>query len=213
MYIGEHIFNFSAFGPSSPWDEHNTIANAAVTRTMSSGRWAIDGIMGSGQSSFASQLHSFRTYQATATGCTPSSCLMGITLADGDNSVLSFVLPPVNSTGYLPLTITYMPVPVSASAPVPPLTNWTGADWMYFTVVSCPSGWITPYNSCAACPTGGYCPGGGRVWPLPGYWSFNEDSAPIACALPSACVGSLSSPQLNVDGSRDTQLCSEGYVS
>ena len=212
MYIDKQRINFSTFGPYSPWADGLAHVNSMTQPATRSGDWAVDLGGEADQSSLATRLHSFHPYQTAATDCTAPSCLYGILLADGDNSVLSFLLPPTNQTGYIPLTIDFLPVPVGATAPVPPLSNWTGSDWLYFTVVPCPVGWLTD-NTCVECPGGGYCPGGGRVWPLPGHWSFDETSAPVPCALPASCVGALVTQALSVSGSRDTQLCAEGYVS
>eukprot|EP00698_Gefionella_okellyi_P009013 TRINITY_DN225_c0_g2_i5.p1 TRINITY_DN225_c0_g2~~TRINITY_DN225_c0_g2_i5.p1 ORF type:complete len:1943 (-),score=426.69 TRINITY_DN225_c0_g2_i5:3476-9304(-) len=43
---------------------------------------------------------------------------------------------------------------------------------------------------CTSCPTGGLCPGGYRIWPLPGYWTPNEFSGVVFPCIPSvACIG------------------------
>jgi hypothetical protein len=46
-------------------------------------------------------------------------------------------------------------------------------------------------SECSPCPKGALCPGGRRVWPLPGYYTSSEDSADvIQCPAPSArCAG------------------------
>jgi len=71
-------------------------------------------------------------------------------------------------------------------------------------------------GDCLPCPTGGICPGGGRVWPLPGYWSWNEWQAPVACARVEACPGFSSSSSFsgtNTDAAfADTQQCTEAYT-
>ena len=144
-----------------------------------------------------------------------ASCVANITLQGSDNSVLMFTAPVFNLTGYLPLVITF-----NNSVDAPPaaisdgsfiaLKNWTGSDWMYYTAVQCDTGMIVGLY-CEPCPTGGYCPGGGRVWPLPGYWSFSETSVPVPCVLPQACPGALSNPTLAPDGTRFTEVCADGY--
>ena len=110
-----------------------------------------------------------------------------ISLLGDDNSVLSFSVPSLNKTGYLPLVIEYYP---DANYSVAPLHNFTGIDWLYYSVVECDTGFIVD-DECQPCPTGGYCPGGGRVWPIPGYWSFNETYPPTECTLPQICPGAL----------------------
>lgn len=78
------------------------------------------------------------------------------------------------------------------------------------------------YVPLALC-SGAYCPGGGRGWPLPGFWSFDENTEPIECPLAEACPGAVtlvnglpaaeaeSAPQAASatlpDGSRQTQVC------
>ena len=162
--------------------------------------------------------HRFHVLQSSHTvhSCTGTQCVANITLQGRDNSVLTFTAPVFNLTGYLPLVITYNNSADSASSTVhnssySALTTWTGRDWMYYTPVECDSGMIVGLY-CESCPTGGYCPGGGRVWPLPGYWSFSETSLPVACTLPQACPGALSSPLLNADGTRMTEVCADGYT-
>jgi hypothetical protein len=71
-------------------------------------------------------------------------------------------------------------------------------------------------GDCLPCPTGGICPGGGRVWPLPGYWSWNEWQAPVACARSEACPGYSSESSLGGGHTHnaytDTQQCTEAYT-
>ena len=88
--------------------------------------------------------------------------------------------------------------------------NWSAADALYVSLAPCDTGLLVG-ATCKACPAGGYCPGGGRVWPLPGYWSFDETALPQPCALPQACPGALSDPQTTANGQRLTSLCAEGY--
>ena len=67
-------------------------------------------------------------------------------------------------------------------------------------------------NSCSSCPAHATCPGGDRVWPLPGYWSPDELSPPYACPLPSSrCLGgSNSSCAVGYRGEL-CSLCADGY--
>jgi hypothetical protein len=44
-------------------------------------------------------------------------------------------------------------------------------------------------DRCKPCPAGGYCPGGGVVWPTKGYWSASEMSMPLQCKFAEACPG------------------------
>jgi hypothetical protein len=62
-----------------------------------------------------------------------------------------------------------------------------------------------------------YSPGGGRIWPSYGFWSYSEYQLPIACPISSSCPGvnastasiSSANPQANYV---DTQVCSSGYT-
>jgi len=71
------------------------------------------------------------------------------------------------------------------------------------------------FGGCLPCPTGGYCPGGGRVWPLPGYWSWSEYQTPIKCLVSDACPG-LDRTLVATGGAQqaiaDTQKCSVEYT-
>jgi hypothetical protein len=51
------------------------------------------------------------------------------------------------------------------------------------------AGAVRRSERCGPCPTGSYCPGGGVVWPLAGYWLTDAFSAPLPCAFPKACPG------------------------
>ena len=180
--------------------------------------WSTDSVLsdtGEGeQRGRQSQLaHRFHVTQSSSQ-CQPPTCYANITLQGHDNSVLSFTAPVLNNTGYLPLVITHRvvddgSVPVNSTQAA--AGNFTGPDWMYYTPVECDTGLIVGLY-CTPCPTGGYCPGGGRVWPLPGYWSFGETSPPVQCALPQACPGALSAATVQSDGSRATAVCAAGYV-
>jgi hypothetical protein len=56
-------------------------------------------------------------------------------------------------------------------------------------------------------------PGGGRVWPVPGYWSYTEYVEPSACPLDTeTCPGVDSAFALNTDSPWvDTSRCATGY--
>jgi hypothetical protein len=67
----------------------------------------------------------------------------------------------------------------------------------------CPErGWIGRGSNCRRCPAGGYCPGGNRIWPIPGYFNFGEFTGAVyQCQPPEErCIGSKYS------------LCGEGYT-
>jgi hypothetical protein len=77
-------------------------------------------------------------------------------------------------------------------------------------------------GGCLSCPTGGLCPGGGRVWPLLGYWSYSEWTTPVRCAVEEACPGvdgevAATTAQTNANGNdadpfTDTQRCAAAYT-
>jgi hypothetical protein len=75
-------------------------------------------------------------------------------------------------------------------------------------------------GGCLPCPPGGVCMGGGRVWPLFGYWSYSEWTAPVRCAVEEACPGvDADANGMDSDAFMNTQRysgarcadCAEGY--
>jgi len=67
------------------------------------------------------------------------------------------------------------------------------------------------------CFAAAFCPGGERVWPRSGFWSLDEYTAPVRCALETACPGALGEsaeyPVLYLpNGARNTRQCAEGYA-
>jgi len=71
-------------------------------------------------------------------------------------------------------------------------------------------------GGCLPCPAGGHCPGAGRVWPLPGWWSWNEYQAPVECIVEEACPGVVDARgtllSTNADNSGFTQTCGASYT-
>jgi hypothetical protein len=68
-------------------------------------------------------------------------------------------------------------------------------------------------DRCGPCPSGGYCPGGSVVWPLAGYWSVDEFTAPSACAFAIACPGvNLLAFEGGGGAKIDVSTCAVGYV-
>eukprot|EP00163_Fabomonas_tropica_P011925 TRINITY_DN2290_c0_g4_i8.p1 TRINITY_DN2290_c0_g4~~TRINITY_DN2290_c0_g4_i8.p1 ORF type:complete len:2770 (+),score=461.45 TRINITY_DN2290_c0_g4_i8:103-8412(+) len=67
----------------------------------------------------------------------------------------------------------------------------------------CPAeGYYGRGSDCIPCPTGGYCPGGYRIWPVEGWWNPGERSGGVwPCSEPARerCVGG------------QTSLCGVGY--
>ena len=153
-------------------------------------------------------LHVFSVMQTTSAP-PPLPVPSGFVFGGIDNSLLIFVSPPSNVSGFVPLTIRY----VNSDDPrVPAATStWIGTDWIYYSLIICDSGFISNYQ-CLPCPPGAFCPGGGRAWPIAGYWSFSENSVPVACAIPSACPGAVVDPVTLSTGERLTSVCAEGYT-
>ncbi|KNC55752.1 uncharacterized protein AMSG_11149 [Thecamonas trahens ATCC 50062] len=80
-----------------------------------------------------------------------------------NSSTLAIVTPSYAAEGYQTLNVTNIR---SASSIL--------ARTMYFTD-DCPQpGSFGRGIACRSCPEGAYCPGGFRMWPLPGYWTPNE---------------------------------------
>jgi len=76
-------------------------------------------------------------------------------------------------------------------------------------------------GQCAPCPEGAYCPGGGRMWPVPGYWSVDEWTVPTLCRVAEACPGvdltTALQPGPNgtiipTQANTGTALCATGYT-
>eukprot|EP00698_Gefionella_okellyi_P011631 TRINITY_DN3077_c0_g1_i1.p1 TRINITY_DN3077_c0_g1~~TRINITY_DN3077_c0_g1_i1.p1 ORF type:complete len:2771 (+),score=647.15 TRINITY_DN3077_c0_g1_i1:106-8418(+) len=89
--------------------------------------------------------------------------------------------------------------------------GWLTYSKMYFTE-DCPEeGQFGRGANCTACPTGAFCPGGYRLWALPGYWASSEFAGSISPCLPGHCLGGqemlCSAPYR---GSLCSQ-CNEGY--
>lgn len=74
-------------------------------------------------------------------------------------------------------------------------------------------------GECLACPDGGECPGGSRIYPKLGFWSANELVAPGKCDLEDACPGAVGQNSAyppvvsESSGERVTSRCAEreGY--
>ena len=66
-------------------------------------------------------------------------------------------------------------------------------------------------GGCLPCPQGAFCPGGGRAWPLPGYWSWSEYQAPTKCIVAEACPGYINMAGSDQTAFANTQTCATGY--
>ena len=99
-------------------------------------------------------------------------------------------------------------------------TTLNYSSLVYYTMSTCllvnefrPDG----SGGCEGCPSGGFCPGAGRVWPLPGYYGHTEYLAPVECTLPEACIGINSAVASGTpDGTFDyfgaDHKCAAGYT-
>jgi hypothetical protein len=113
---------------------------------------------------------------------------------------ISFLTPTVSVDAAREITDAngYATVTIKTSAG--PVVNLTSA---LVLVESCADiGWVGSGDTCRRCPVGGYCPGGGRIWPLPGYFSFGEFTGIVTRCRPplERCIGSQYS------------LCGFGYT-
>ena len=159
-----------------------------------------------------------------------TTVMMGGRRVDFEVNTLGLVVaaPFANATGYA--------LVVMDTAPNPNTTNVTTPFFTQVLVFYSPDEclgvgqWKTnPAGSgCLPCPKGGYCPGGGRVWPLQGWWSFTEWRAPGACLAAEACPGvdrqvqvhplltegnsTSASAATSAVAGVDTTMCSDGYV-
>eukprot|EP00698_Gefionella_okellyi_P010896 TRINITY_DN2859_c0_g1_i1.p1 TRINITY_DN2859_c0_g1~~TRINITY_DN2859_c0_g1_i1.p1 ORF type:complete len:2291 (+),score=488.31 TRINITY_DN2859_c0_g1_i1:743-6874(+) len=101
-------------------------------------------------------------------------------LSDG---FVAFTTDTINATGYQNLTF------------VNPDGGWTLFTKMVFYTDTCPNqGEYGNGLTCYPCPPGAFCPGGYRLWPLPGWWSASEESAEVVPCSPRRCRGGLGSP-------------------
>jgi len=70
---------------------------------------------------------------------------------------------------------------VRAASPSPVLQQLNYSELILYVESNCTA--VGTFGSdsqggCLPCPPGAYCPGGGRAWPLPGWWSLNQFQAP-----------------------------------
>eukprot|EP00698_Gefionella_okellyi_P003991 TRINITY_DN1369_c0_g1_i1.p1 TRINITY_DN1369_c0_g1~~TRINITY_DN1369_c0_g1_i1.p1 ORF type:complete len:4179 (+),score=776.41 TRINITY_DN1369_c0_g1_i1:1337-12538(+) len=93
-----------------------------------------------------------------------------------------------------------LPVNVSAETyqnmtVVNPDGGWQVMVEVVFLTNDCPfEGLFGRGLDCHVCTVGGYCPGGYRIWPLPGWFSFSEfDARVYPCTPPEACAGGRTS--------------------
>jgi len=88
---------------------------------------------------------------------------------------------------------------------------------LYYTSSNCLEGGTfgdDGRGGCELCPEGAYCPGGGRAWPLAGYWSVSEFVAPLSCLVPESCPG-VDAFAKSLSATVNTQVCATnlGYTN
>lgn len=107
--------------------------------------------------------------------------------AKGETVVL-FRSPPQNKTGYANLRAKNSD------------GGWTVQETFYYAQNCAVEGQVSTLEGCQSCPTGAECPGGDRMWPLEGYWTFDELAGEVwECQPQRRCQGGRHSP------------CAEGY--
>ena len=65
--------------------------------------------------------------------------------------------------------------------------------------------------NCTTCPHGGFCPGGNRVWPLPGFYAVGDLPPVFGCDPPEACLGGRGSPCAIAYEGIGCGACSDGF--
>jgi len=108
--------------------------------------------------------------------------------------------PVTNLTGYVNILV----------------TNPSGLSITYsglYITDECPeTGEFYNQGNCSNCPTTAYCPGGDRLWPIPGTWSPDSQTVPYPCPPPaSRCTGNLDSPCAEGYQGELCAFCQEGY--
>ena len=79
-----------------------------------------------------------------------------------------------------------------------------GTELVYAGSSCIAAGTFEVNGQCVACPPSATCPGGGRVWPLDGYWNTNEtDPRVYQCLYPPSRCG----------GTAGSSICGEGYAA
>jgi hypothetical protein len=92
------------------------------------------------------------------------------------------------------------------------LTAISSSEFAFYTDECPQEGQYGKGQQCWPCPEGGFCPGGYRIWPKPGYWNPGEDSGyVIACDPPEACLGGRRSACLDTYTGFVCGDCVKGY--
>ena len=129
------------------------------------------------------------------------------------NTSITTTIPPGLTEGYPRMLIT------SVNGNVTDYTGLFYVDRAASFSCTAEGQWFSN-GACLACPQGGYCPGGSRVWPYKAYWSYSEFVEPGRCSIDDACCGAMGElPDIcpinvGTSGERNTQQCdtSLGYT-
>jgi hypothetical protein len=108
-------------------------------------------------------------------------------LAPGDEiQELEVLVGVVNQTGYQTMSIALEPYDEEDVY----LLTWPASVFVADNDGCSSVGlWLDENEECQQCQAGAECPGGGRQWPLSGYWSTGEHSQVLECRVPTACLG------------------------
>jgi hypothetical protein len=121
-------------------------------------------------------------------------------LADG--SLLAFAMP-VATLGYATVSVEQSDHTVVSAANI-----------LFYAEDCIRAGLFWTGTGCAECPAGAECPGGGRIWPLAGWWNAGEMTGGVTrCQDPAAerCLGGQTSPCGTGYGSAYCGRCATGY--
>lgn len=125
-------------------------------------------------------------------------------LTDANGNLIGFTATarPATSTKY-------RNVRVEAS----PTCGDTLVDAVFFTD-DCPEvGTFGRGSECVECPKGAVCPGGNRMWPMPGWWTRNETEGWVKRCLdpPGRCLGGQASECAPAYGGDFCGECAVGF--
>ncbi|KNC52790.1 uncharacterized protein AMSG_08679 [Thecamonas trahens ATCC 50062] len=132
-----------------------------------------------------------------------------------DGSRIIFGAFPSNKTGYHAVTLVRS---LRANSSAPPQRFLLPRALDYINGPCIHVGFVLHAAVCRPCSDfdGAHCPGGRRMWPLPGFWSDNEYEPPTRCRIPHACPGAVGGagalPLATSNGRRITAVCAAGYT-
>ena len=133
---------------------------------------------------------------------------------------VTFVAPPY-PIGSVPAAYRSLQITVAPDDGVTAPFTLQHSGLLLYTALPCVEGELLVYRSgvptCGSCPTGGFCPGAGRVYPRKSYWAYSEWATPVPCAVSEACPGAIGELEAypvvtTEDGARLTQRCTAAYT-